>query len=111
MADRTLGPYVQGERPAPLVVTFTEEDRVTALDLTDYDARAVIAAPGVDPVTRDASVTAPETGEVTYVWDDEDLLLGTGTFELEVWVGNGTNRFASERFIFYVREPLAVPEI
>lgn len=106
---RTLGPYTTGEIPEPLVVTFTDDEDV-AINISAYTAKFVIKAPGTAAVTKDAVVTDGTAGEATYTWVEDDLET-PGATTAELWVGNGTNRFASERFVFVVKPALAVPEI
>lgn len=98
----TLGPYTAGEVPVPVEIVFTDANG-TPLDITGYTAKFVIAAPGVAAVTRDATVTDGAAGEVTYTWVAADFTLAEGVHKAAAWVGNGTQRFASEDFTFTVR--------
>jgi len=108
----TIGPYVVGEKPAPLEYTFLESDG-TPLNLTGYTAKFVVR-PVDDPaaVTEvDASVTDPTGGTVTYTWSGTELST-PGDHWAEFWVGNNTNRYASLRMTCSVRQSLGpVPAI
>jgi hypothetical protein len=104
----TIGPYVVGERPDPLEHTFLDADGV-AIDLTDYDASAVLLAPGATEGDEpDVTVPDPDSGTVRV--DLGELIDTAGTWRLEVWVDEtGGRRYASERFRFYARAALPVP--
>lgn len=111
MSAKQLGPYTSGEIPLPLVVTMTDADKA-AIDISGYDARFTWRRDR-DPGTvteRDAAVTGGPAGEATYTWVEDDFA-EPGKYEAELWVGNGTNRLASERFTYDVRPALAVPAI
>jgi hypothetical protein len=98
-----IGPYVVGEIPAPLEYTFLESDG-SAVDLLGYTAEFItrptddVSAVSVYP----AAVTDPANGVVTYTWDGTELE-SPGRHWCELWVGNGTNRFASVRMEYGVR--------
>lgn len=100
-----LGPYTEGEIPAPLAYEFQDADG-TPLDLTGYSA-VFLHSP-----SRDAEViVTPSTldGAVaTHVWEELSI---AGIHHAEFWVGNGTNRFASDRFRFMVRRAIDIPDI
>lgn len=98
-----LGPYQQGEIPAPLVVTFTDSAG-TALNLTGYTAKFVYQQDAETAVTRDATVTTAASGIVTYTWVAGDFT-AAGDYKGAVWVGNSTNRYASEPIIWRVEDP------
>lgn len=101
MSDKiTLGPYMAGEIPAPLTYTFLDADGV-ALDLTGYAARFTAAVKGGASVDAVATVSDPLGGEVTHVWDE----LTAGVWRAVLWVGNGTNRFASVEILYNVAQP------
>jgi hypothetical protein len=58
-----------------------------------------------------ATVTGPTNGEVTHTWTGSELST-PGTWWCEFWVGNTTNRFASNRLDAVVRAPVGtVPAI
>lgn len=107
---KELGPFTEGEIPEPLTVTYTDAEG-GALNLTGYDARWVFERERDGALERMADVVAPAAdGQARYTWVDGDL--GEhGKYRAEMWVGNGTNRFASEPFEFTVRRALAVPDI
>lgn len=110
MTDRIdLGPYTAGEIPPPFAYTFTDSDGA-AIDLTGYEARFVWARNDGDPTTRTAAVTGAATGEATHTWIEADLADG-GSYRAEMWVGDGTNRFASPPIVYFVRDAVDVPAI
>lgn len=103
----SLGTYKPGERPAPLVIDMN------AGDITGYDARAnVKRVRGSGAMSRTSiTVTDGPNSEVTYTWQDEDFT-EPGTWKLEAWVGNGTNRYASVTFVYAVEEAVGdAPDI
>lgn len=116
-----IGTFRQWEIPPPLVYQFQDADG-KAMNLTGYDAEMVIsdgnegsgadAIPSSDREVRHemATVTDPEQGKVTYQWQTGDLST-TGVIFAELWVSNGSNRFASERFQLRVSPALAEPSI
>jgi hypothetical protein len=102
-SDRiTIGPYVVGEKPAPLEYTFLDSDGVP-IDLSGYTAKFIVRPVDSDiSVTYNATVTTPAAGEVTYTWDGTEFA-EQGPHWSEFWVGNSTNRFASLRLEYSVR--------
>lgn len=104
-----IGPYTQGEKPVPVVWTFKDEDGVV-IDLTGYTAkfqyrRRSIAQDAA--TTADATVTTAASGEVTYTWTGSEFT-DDGTYYGQFWVGDGTNRFASDRINWTVNESVGV---
>lgn len=104
-----LGPYTAGEIPPPFVYTFADADG-EPIDLDGYDARFVWRRNDGDPTTRTATVTGAATGETTHTWIEADLE-EPGSYDAEVWAGNGTNRFASPPIRYHVRAAVDVPDI
>lgn len=89
----TLGPYTAGEIPEPWQHTFTDADG-QAIDLTGYSVRLAYRLDGGDQVVRVGSlVSSGAGGVVLYAWVAADLATD-GRMEGEMWVGNGTNRYA-----------------
>jgi hypothetical protein len=100
-----IGPFHEGEIPAPLTHTFTD------VDLTGYTAKAGIKRFGDVVDLRDITIDLPATdGKATFVWAADDLA-EPGAYEVQLWVGNGTNRFASPVHTFTVAPSIAVPDI
>jgi hypothetical protein len=109
-----LGPYTRFERPRPFAVTFYENDGVTVIDVSGYDAVATWFVKGQSPADTPDTFTCTLTtdgtdGQVTVPWGQAspspfDV---AGTVEMEVWVGDGTVRLASEKFRFVVRAAVA----
>lgn len=94
----TVGPFTEGERPAPLVYTFQDADG-NPIDLTGFTATFI-----TNTHTGTATITDPDAGQVTHVWVDADLV--EGSHRSNFWVGNGTNRYASD-LIFWRARPAA----
>lgn len=118
----TIGPYRQGEIPPPIVVTF-KDSLGNPIDLSAYAARWIYqrhAATGwpdfvaTDPAAlTNAAVVLTQTtnkGQVQYSWAPADFATA-GYYEGEMWAGNGTNRYASIRFMWVVAGAIAVPSI
>jgi hypothetical protein len=120
-----IGPYTVGEIPAPIVVTF-KDSTGAALDLSaagwvgrwiyrEHKAGTSGEFSATDPaaVTQTANVDhggGLTKGQVTYPWVVGDFAAG-GDYEGEMWIGNGTNRFASGRFAWTTQPAIAVPAI
>jgi baseplate upper protein BppU len=110
--SQEIGPYVVGELPAPLEYTFLESTGEPK-NLTGYTAKFV-TRPADDPgavETRNATVSDPTGGVVTYTWDGTEFAT-PGRHWAELWVGNTTNRVASNRLEYVVRASVGpVPAI
>lgn len=120
-----IGPYTVGEIPTPITVTFKNADG-TAMDLSNvaWVARWVARRhkggtsgdfTATDPSSTIANATVDHgtgatKGQVTYVWVGADFITD-GDYEGEMWIGNGTNRYASERFRWTTRLAISVPSI
>jgi baseplate upper protein BppU len=112
-ADVIIGPFVSGEIPPPLEYQFLDSGGV-GLDLTGYAAKFSCVELGGATVTvdvADATVTDPATGKVTYTWTGVEFPTA-GRYQAELWVGDGTLRFASVLIAFTARRAVAsVPSI
>jgi hypothetical protein len=105
-----IGPYVVGEKPAPLMYQFQDSDGIP-IDLTGYSAQFVYRQQYDVATTASATVSDPANGEVTYNWTGSEMTKA-GHYMSEVWVGNGTNRFASVLIEFDARNAVgSVPNI
>lgn len=109
-----IGPYVLGEKPTPLQISFTDSDG-NALDLTGFTASIdIVRLDGTDPGNLGEGIsTIPNLtgGIVQYAWAENDFLT-EGMFRLVAWVGDGSQRYASEFFEFFVRNSsTTVPSI
>ena len=87
-----VGRFTTGERPAPLVYTF-QDAAGTPIDLTGFSASFVSS-----DLTGTAVITDPAAGEVTHDWVDADMTVGL--HKARVWVGNGSNRYASDLLVW-----------
>lgn len=108
-----LGPFSVGEKPEPLLITFTDVDG-TAINLNGYDSDFVVEA--VDQTVTGLGVgtatlnTDGTDGVVKYTWGAADFATA-GFFRAQMWVGNGTNRYASCVYSFFVNIDTTAPSI
>lgn len=106
----TVGPFTQYEKPAIGTIPFLQDDG-TALVLTGMSAEGKLLPPDGIVVDLTVNVTVPLEGVTEVEWPAEGLDQ-VGTYQMEVWVGDGANlRYASRRFIFYVYEALDEPTV
>lgn len=112
MADSvTIGPYVQGGKPPPLVYQFLDSSGA-AIDLTGYTAVFNFRAVDSGAATVGAAtITAPTTGHVTHSWTGAEFPTA-GDFWAEIWVGNTVQLFCSLRLQYNVRAAVGpIPNI
>jgi baseplate upper protein BppU len=95
-----IGPYVMGEKPAPLTYQFLDSDG-NAINLTGYTAKFSYQEHDGSPVTANAVVSDPVNGKVAYTFTGAEFATA-GRYRAEFWTGNGTNRFASVDITFNV---------
>lgn len=107
-----LGPYVAGEIPPAFIYTFLDEAG-DPIPLPDFEAKLVWKRRRT-VVEVDATIDADQfenPGQVTYVWQEGDLD-EPGAYKADLWVGDGTSRFASVRLLWTVARAVAPhPEI
>jgi hypothetical protein len=108
----TIGPYVSGEIPPPLVYTFLDSTGAPINLSVGYTAQFSYREQESSSSTlTGATVTNAVAGQVTYVWTGAEFPTA-GHYLMEFWTGNGTNRFASILLEADVRMPVgAVPAI
>jgi len=103
----TNGPYVVGEKPAPLVYQFLNAAGVV-LDLSaSYTARFHWRERYGAVTTANATITDAINGKVTYTWVGTEFPT-PGQYVGEFWVGNGSNRFASQLLEWDTRASVGV---
>lgn len=110
--SRLIGPFKVGEKPAPLVYTFQDENGA-AINLTGYTVKFNYREREISSasVGNGALVSGGTTGQVQYVWTGNEFPT-PGHYLAEFWVGNGTQRWASLTIKFDVSAPIgAVPSI
>ncbi|MDP8930471.1 MAG: phage baseplate upper protein [Actinomycetota bacterium] len=112
MSDLTLGPFVAGEIPPPVVVEFRTRnaDGTTGppIDITGYAVRYIYKERGATAaIERTGALEDAVNGKARYVWVEADLTT-SGNYEAEMWVGNLTNRYASQLIRYHVRPNLGV---
>ena len=113
MATIVLGPFTQYEKPPDLVVTL-EDSSGTALDITGYDVQASWSFRGSDTITTfTCSLTTDGSdGQISVPWGTQATspFDTAGTVEMEVWAGDSTTRYASEKIRFRVRRAVVTTE-
>lgn len=112
LAVQRIGPYTQGEKPEPLVLSIKDASGA-AIDLTGFSAKFQIeavdgAVAGLGAGT--ASLPSPATGITQYAWAAADLATA-GLYRGQMWVGNGSRRYASELFEWFVRDATDAPAV
>lgn len=107
-----IGPFTLGEKPEPLQITMQDADGA-ALVLTSYTAKFVIES--VDATVAGlaagtSSIPTPASGITRYVWAAADFTTA-GFYRGQMWVGDGTYRYASDVFEWFVRDLTTAPSI
>jgi hypothetical protein len=103
---------VVGEKPAPLVYQFLD-DNGAPINIAGYTAKVNITERNQGPsiVGAAATVANDASGQVTYTFGGSEFPTA-GHYRIEFWVGNGTQRFCSVIITVDVRWSLAaVPSI
>ncbi len=104
----TIGPYVVGEKPAPLVYQFLDSAGAP-IDLTGYTVQFHYRrSDSGSAVTGAAVLSEPAAGRVSHVWTGTEFDT-PGTWWAEFWAGNGTQRYASARMQAVVRAVVGGP--
>lgn len=107
-----IGPYTKGEIPAPLQVTFTDENG-TALDLTGYSLTFRLTRVDAAVVTPagTAEFTSPSGGVARYTFAAGDLATA-GLYRAQFWAsiaGGSPRKYASDIFEFFVETVTEAP--
>lgn len=95
----SLGSFITGEVPAPLEYQFFDSSGVP-LNLTGFTIARfqwgswIGGTPFQNTVVRNALITDPVNGLVTYAWLGDEFST-TGHYAGVIFVNNGTNQFAS----------------
>src|SRR6056300_64830 len=100
-----LGAFAAGEIPPTLSMTFTDFNE-NAVDLQTFSTFAMNmeTIPGVTgPLGGGAIAFATDgsDGVVEYTWTATDMA-EPASYTAQLWVSNGTNRYASDLIIFTV---------
>lgn len=96
----TIGPYVMGEKPAPLTYQFLDSDG-NAINLVGYTAKFSYQEHDGAPTVANATVSDGPNGKVQYTFTGAEFATA-GRYRAEFWAGNSTNRFASVDIVFNV---------
>lgn len=98
--------YVAGEIPEPLEYTWLDDNgQPIDFSTTQWDASITWRAAGGETVEKTATLTDPENGVWTYVWEPGDLDTA-GTYRGEFIVENDAQRYA-RRWCMRVRPQMA----
>lgn len=97
----TIGPYVVGEKPPPLVYSFKDASGV-AINLTGYSVRFQVQRTDATAAVFNGTLSDGPAGTVSYTWTGTEFTTA-GKYWAEFWAGNGVNRYASLRLEFTVR--------
>lgn len=106
-----IGPFVIGEKPAPLRYQYLDSSGAP-LVITGYAVRFLFREEYGVVITRNGNlINAGAEGIVEYLWIGDEFPT-PGHYLAELWVGNGTNRFASVKIEWDARPALGpVPAI
>lgn len=105
-----LGLFTVGEKPAPLVYQFLDNDGLV-INLTGYTVKFVWEPVGGTDTTGNGILLVAASGTVQYTWTGTEFAV-PGQYQGEFWVGNGTNRWASVLITWTVRAAVGtVPAI
>jgi len=112
--QQIIGSYILGELPKALQITFKDDSDVV-IDLTGFTAKfEIVRLDGTDPGNLGQgtpSIVTEASGLTQYIWHANDLLT-VGMYRGIMWVGDGTNRYGSDFFEWFVRDSLTtVPSI
>lgn len=107
-----IGPFSIGEKPEPLQITIQDYNG-TAINLTGYTATFIIEA--VDQTVSSlgggtSSIPTPASGITQYIWHANDFLTA-GLYRAQMWAGNGTYRYASKIFEWFVQDATTAPNV
>jgi len=107
----TIGPFVCGEKPIPLIYQF-QDSNGNAIDLTGYTVKFVYHEQFGAAVTQNAVLVNPATnGQVQYTWQGTEFPT-PGHYRARFWAGNNAQRFASVLITFDVGDSEGpVPQI
>jgi hypothetical protein len=100
----TIGPYVVGEKPAPLEYAFLDASG-TAINITGWSVRFQCVERFGTPFSGNGVVSDGPNGKAQYVFTGAEFPT-PGQYRAEFWVGNGTNRYASIDIKFDVQAPV-----
>lgn len=102
-----LGEFTQGEIPAPLEYVFNDANGNPISFLGGgYNGRVSIRERwSATPIVDNATATIPNdvSGRVVYTWTAA-AFAQQGEYFVHVWAGNGSNRFASDKITYRVRD-------
>jgi hypothetical protein len=106
-------PFVVGEKPVPWEHQFKDAAGGPLVFPGGAQAKLVLRERwSTVPVEKNATVSDPPNGKVSYNWDGTEFPT-PGTYFGELWVGNGGSlKYASTLVRATVRQPVgAVPNI
>jgi hypothetical protein len=95
-----IGPYTQGEKPAPLTYQFLDNDG-NLINLLGYSAKFSYQEHDGTATVANATVSDAANGKVTYTFTGAEFATA-GHYRAQFWSGNGVNRLASVDLLFDV---------
>lgn len=104
--QQLIGPYAVGEKPAPLQITIKDSNS-TVIDLTGFTASFEITRlDGTDPSGLGGGTTTipDESNGITQYAFSADDFSAEGHYRGVMWVGDGSVRYSSEWFEWFVRD-------
>ena len=105
-----LGVFAAGEIPFPLQHTYKDAQSV-AIDMTGWSVSTTAEGPDESGSYGSGAVvfTNEAGGEVEYTWVAADFQ-DVGKYNMLIWAEDGTNRLASDLFVWEVYDgPGATP--
>lgn len=103
----TLGPYVVGEKPAPLEYAFLDANGAP-INITGWTAKFQCQERFGSVFYGNGVISDGPNGKAEYVFTGSEFPTA-GTYRAQFWVGNGVNRFASVDIKFNVVSSVGVP--
>lgn len=107
MSKITLGPYVVGEKPSPLVYAFLDSTGA-AINITGWTVKFQCQERFGSVFYGTGTVANGPAGQAQYVFTGTEFPTA-GTYRGQFWAGNGTNRFASVDITFTVASSVGAP--
>lgn len=114
VVQKIIGPYVVDEIPPPLQITFKDCD-ANVIDLSSgYAVKfEIIRLGGTDPGSLGlGGSTLPDAvnGVTQYEWLNTDFQTA-GMYRGVMWAANGTLRYSSIFYEWFVRDSLTTPGV
>lgn len=109
--QQLIGPYAVDEIPAPLQITF-KDCNSTVIDLSGFTPEfKIVRLDGADPGglgLGSATIIDAANGVTQYEFVETDFET-EGMYRGVMWCANGTLRYASVFFEWFIRDSLTIP--